>query len=625
MNKARVCIVLLCLGLLFSAQTLLAQRVAVPIHVTDNVGSVTITVGFNPAATNHIDAALGEEEVAPPPPQGAFDARSISILSGTGKDTCLQGVLKNLHKGVSITQPDRWRISFVSDSNGNAVTFSWPAGLGDSAGGSWLLQDGTGDNLFSDINMATRTSFTFPRKSLTQQIIFIKVADKLSYRTFTPHELATAVNSAGKVGLAEKRKAYESYGCFTFNNPNSPPSIAVKLHAEFDQAVVGTPVSFAPFTTATNTDGKGKVWEFGTPAGPVGASVSICIYGNKGKAPGCKKFWWLDGTSTMVGGKLGPASLTSVALLYKMPNPNNVGEEVYSGGTFTSLLMLGLGPVPQVTHPKWKDVKTTLSSKGVEHTGAAKCMNQSDAGKPFTKALKSLPSSVQNNMLVADAVAFKLNLAASANGNTTGGLGALKYVGAGRYNGRTLSSLAALCDTALSCMGSNVVGHDPDSLKHLDSLIQVLNNAFSGPFDTSSFFTKTVVAGVHSISDVPFLARSEQVPQLTFVPFVDPDPIPANFSLRQNYPNPFNPTTTIEFALPGDAVVTLKVYNTLGQEIATLVDHELLDAGRQSAEFDASALPSGVYFYRVVAQSLNDEGVGSGQYYTSVKKMMLLK
>lgn len=624
MKKARGYYVLMCLGLLLLvAQTLMAQKVRVPIHATDNVGAVTIAVGFDPAATNHIDPSLGEEEQPVEPPGGSFDARSITILAGLGRDTCLLGLIRNLHRGLTAAQSDRWRISFKSDSSGDSVTFTWPAHLADSAGGKWTLQDGSGGSLFPDVDMTTQTAFTYPARSLGDQYVFIRTADAQTYRTFMQEEIALALDSHLKTGKAEKRKAYQSYGCFDFANPNQPTDIAVGLHVEFDQAVVGQPLSYAPFTTATNTDaGKGKKWDFTNPAGPVGATVSICTYGNKGKTPKAKKYWWLDGSSAIVGGKLGPATLTASQLFLKMPNPNNVGEELYIQQAFPTGLLVGIGPDKQVTHPKWKDVVKTLYSKkapGFVHTGAPRCLDD------VVKLQKSLPADKHNNKLLAEAIALKINIAASLFGKTQAGLGLFTYVG-GRYNGKTLQRISELCDTALSCVGAAAIGSDPDSMLQLYNVVRAIDSAFSGPFDTIAFGSKIVMDGVRSASDVAYLHKPPgQVPLVIVRPFVDPDPIPATMTVRQNYPNPFNPTTAIEFSLPEDAVVTLKIYNILGQEMATLYDHEALDAGGQTVDFDASALPSGVYFYRVVAQSVTDDASQIGNYYTSIKKMMLLK
>lgn len=74
--------------------------------------------------------------------------------------------------------------------------------------------------------------------------------------------------------------------------------------------------------------------------------------------------------------------------------------------------------------------------------------------------------------------------------------------------------------------------------------------------------------------------------------------VPLVFALEQNYPNPFNPSTTIQFTVIDNSSVTLKVYNLLGQEIATLVN-EHLAAGTHTRTFDATGLASGVYLYRL--------------------------
>lgn len=90
-------------------------------------------------------------------------------------------------------------------------------------------------------------------------------------------------------------------------------------------------------------------------------------------------------------------------------------------------------------------------------------------------------------------------------------------------------------------------------------------------------------------------------------------PLPEDFALYQNYPNPFNPATKISFVVPTASFVKLKVYNILGNEVATLLNEEKA-AGRYTLEFNASGLSSGVYFY-----SLSAEG------FQETRKMILLK
>jgi hypothetical protein len=91
------------------------------------------------------------------------------------------------------------------------------------------------------------------------------------------------------------------------------------------------------------------------------------------------------------------------------------------------------------------------------------------------------------------------------------------------------------------------------------------------------------------------------------------DLLPSEYQLAQNFPNPFNPKTDIQFSLPRSSRTTLKIYDILGREVATLLDDNL-GAGRYTVSFDASSIPSGVYFYRIVASE-----------FSAVKKMMLAK
>src|SRR5574338_29578 len=89
--------------------------------------------------------------------------------------------------------------------------------------------------------------------------------------------------------------------------------------------------------------------------------------------------------------------------------------------------------------------------------------------------------------------------------------------------------------------------------------------------------------------------------------------LPAMFSLSQNYPNPFNPSTTISYQIPSQQFVTIKVYDVLGNEVATLVN-EYKNAGSYEVDINASKLSSGVYFYKLQAGS-----------FVQTKKMILLK
>jgi hypothetical protein len=88
---------------------------------------------------------------------------------------------------------------------------------------------------------------------------------------------------------------------------------------------------------------------------------------------------------------------------------------------------------------------------------------------------------------------------------------------------------------------------------------------------------------------------------------------PETFSLTQNFPNPFNPSTTIRYALPHRSHVTLTVFNTLGQQVAQLVNGDI-DAGNHEIQFNATNLASGVYFYRIQAGS-----------YVETRKLCLIR
>ncbi|MBK8550650.1 MAG: T9SS type A sorting domain-containing protein [Ignavibacteria bacterium] len=89
--------------------------------------------------------------------------------------------------------------------------------------------------------------------------------------------------------------------------------------------------------------------------------------------------------------------------------------------------------------------------------------------------------------------------------------------------------------------------------------------------------------------------------------------IPAKFYLFQNYPNPFNPSTNLEFGISDSRFASLKIYDLLGNEVATLVN-ERLNQGTYKVKFNGNDLSSGIYFYRLSAGD-----------YTDTKRMLLIK
>ena len=94
--------------------------------------------------------------------------------------------------------------------------------------------------------------------------------------------------------------------------------------------------------------------------------------------------------------------------------------------------------------------------------------------------------------------------------------------------------------------------------------------------------------------------------------------VPKSYTLEQNYPNPFNPQTIIKFNIVSSGLVTLKIYDILGREVRTLANNEAVNPGTYKVDFNASDLPSGVYFYKLAVNAANVE-------WNQTRKMILVK
>jgi hypothetical protein len=249
--------------------------------------------------------------------------------------------------------------------------------------------------------------------------------------------------------------------------------------------------------------------------------------------------------------------------------------------------------------------------------------------------ITSLTPKKQDNILYAELVALKLNIAASALGKTPAGLGELIF---GRdtsaFDGMTVKQIAGAVDQMMTYWQLS----GPAAFADAYQTVHDINRAFVAPFDTASFNVGgLVLKGLTQVGSVPFLK--------TPTPFVatrleattteyesgeendfedqefDESLTPVAAKLYQNYPNPFNPGTMISFRLLEASQVTVRIYNTLGQEVAVLLTGEELEEGFNEVRFDAGSLSSGVYFYHIDAQGLGDAGLHS----VVTNKMILLK
>ena len=84
--------------------------------------------------------------------------------------------------------------------------------------------------------------------------------------------------------------------------------------------------------------------------------------------------------------------------------------------------------------------------------------------------------------------------------------------------------------------------------------------------------------------------------------------LPVSFALEQNYPNPFNPTTTITFSLLQGGMTNISIYDISGRKVENLLGRRLV-SGKHSIKYDASSLPSGMYFYSIVVSGMNRESL----------------
>jgi hypothetical protein len=165
------------------------------------------------------------------------------------------------------------------------------------------------------------------------------------------------------------------------------------------------------------------------------------------------------------------------------------------------------------------------------------------------------------------------------------------------FSGNTLAGIHNLPNVLIDVYKANPTEGPPSAYEWLGSTTTNTNGVFVFDIVDPSVKAVSVIATTFSSLSSSAFAMLELLTGID-----DEATIPKEFVLEQNYPNPFNPSTTIRYELPRASHVTLRVFNALGQEVSTLMD-EVQEPGYKSVQWNASGVASGVYFYRLTAES----------------------
>ncbi len=453
-----------------------------------------------------------------------------------------------------------------------------------------------------------------------------------SFRTFLPESLALAVNKSGNHKPVPLKPDKDEFWITVYNPaPDSAHTLKINFSINVD---TGSLSLSKPGTVQIPDPTKPNKLSIAFDSYVQGGD-SVTFHGiiKKTKPERVNSYRWVYNDST------GRAKTYYTAQNYHrlpMPNPINMVQLVGAGSR------VGLGGPHSVVHPSYTYVMKSLVERLDRmhlRTSVARCLNfYAGTSTPIRRQINYLSPSRGNNKLFAEALALKLNIAGSDNMILPPGLGNLIFDegtgSANPMNGLTLREITARVDSFMSSykdtgtihqceMPPSWSGFSPETLY---TKIRMVDSVFCGPLDTISFGSGLKFTSVLPLSAVSFLRfDSHAAPVIVNNRLSSPILVPDQFALHQNYPNPFNPTTTVPFTLAQRSLVTVKIYNILGQEVATLLNRELMDEGLTEVQFDAGNLPSGVYFYHLKAEGIPDEEGTPGQTFTSVKKMMLMK
>jgi len=432
------------------------------------------------------------------------------------------------------------------------------------------------------------------------------------YRTFDQNDLGIKKAPAGKILGARAM----------FHFINTTGSYNGVLHVMFNAPVISLDtipsMSVSLNSTKKNLDISGIFND--------GDTVKVSGVFSKKNVDIRARWSWGDGSLVQPDAEQATTAIPVVV----QPNGGNVLDVLYKK-IIPKPAGLVIGIVDLTKQNGWIRYKNP-NPKFFAHTGIPRCFDLISTGLGGTRSFRGQLMNPQvikhNNHLLGEVHALKLAIIANDARITLPDtpatrLGDLFYDdstnGGDPCNGRTIRQITTLADSALTFCAQ--YSGSPNLYEQLDADIAKINAAFNGPYRAIAF-SPFLLDGSASIDAYPYIHDNPvPIPAVMLYKPVSVIDVPVEFALQQNYPNPFNPSTTIRFSLPSSSLVTLTVYNLLGQEVQTVYSGDQLDEGDQSVSFSGLNLPSGVYFYRLTANSVDDPT----KVYSDVKKMLLVK
>jgi len=464
----------------------------------------------------------------------------------------------------------------------------------------------------------------------------------IGFRSFISDSLALAKSYDGKKFGQPIKKLYVTQALFrtAFTNKVTPVAAATGLQITFKYPFIDSLVVVPPAAQAYDETRTSAVLNFpnGLLSGQTVQIQGVCTGPKPGSSltQGVKSAVWTFPDRSKNATR---AYLKSTPFRYVKPNAVDMLMAM-AGYTVQIGVPLGRYSPHTVLMRKYTDItKSLVDSRGNMHMGSPTCLSTYTSGASIKKMVYYLPPSKQDNRLFAEAVALKVSILASELSITPYGFGDLIFDEGGDnpFNGKSISFIAGVLDQYMSSYRDTVgcyhcqisAGYEWFDSLSLYHTIRKIDSAFCGPIDYTAWIPGSYpllkLTAVRSVADIHYIHIDSSFCAVGKNPPVAAIPEPDLFDLLQNYPNPFNPSTTISFTLPQAGSVTLKIYNALGQEVATLLNREQMDEGEQEVLFNASSLASGIYYYRLVIEGIPDEDGVLGQSYTAVKKMVLLK